>query len=63
MKRIFVKSVIERERKQVFHTLVYVSYLSYQHYDIDHATSGMEEYLHSRSFFLDNLDMTSNACN
>ena len=45
------------ERKQVFHTLVYVSYVSYQHDTIDQATYGMEEQLHSRWFLLDNLDM------
>ena len=51
------------DRTEVFHTLVYVSYLSYQHDSIDHATNGMEEHLHSPCFVLDNLDMTSNECN
>ena len=36
----------------MFHTLVYVSYLSNQHDSIDHATNGMEEYFHSRFFYL-----------
>ena len=51
------------ERKQVFHTLVCVSHLSYQHDNIDHTTNGMEEYLHRRCFLLVNLDMTSNEYN
>ena len=47
----------------MFQTLVYVSYLSNQHDNIDHATNGMEEYFHSRFFLLGSVDMTSNECN